>query len=63
MMIVYDGDQGFYLALVPAALTEERMEAALHELGVDAQAVFELGGWKSTEDDVAVAHVPALDAG
>jgi hypothetical protein len=60
MMIVYAGDQGgFYVAMVPAVLSDERLEAALHELGVDAQAVFELGGWKTTEDDVAVARVPA----
>ncbi len=61
MMAVYAGDQGFYLALVPTVVTEERMEAALHELGVDAQAVFELNGWTSTEDNVTVAHVPALE--
>lgn len=60
MMIVYDGDEsGFYVALVPAVVTEERMEAALRELGVEAEAVFELGGWKNTEDNVAVARVPA----
>ena len=59
MMIVYDGHEGFYLALVPSSVSEERLEAALHELGVDAQAVFELGGWKTSADDVAVAFVPA----
>jgi hypothetical protein len=60
MMVVYAGDQGgFYLALVPSCVTDERLAAALHELGVDAQAVFELGGWRTTSDDVAVAFVPA----
>ncbi len=59
MMIVYaGGESGFYLALVPSAVTEERLAAALSELGVDAQALFELGGWKSTEDNVTVAKVP-----
>ena len=62
MMAVYAGsERGFYVALVPAALSDERLEAALHDLGVDAQAVFELGGWRTTSDDVAVAHVPALE--
>ena len=61
MMIVYAGSEGgFYLALVPAVLSDERLEAALNELGVDAQVTFELGGWKNTEDNVAVAFVPAL---
>ena len=61
MLVVYGQEGGFYVALVPAVVTEERMEAALRELGVDALAVFELGGWKTTSDNVAVAHVPALD--
>ena len=62
MMIVYAGDQdGFYVAMVPAVVSDDRIESALRELNVDAQAVFELGGWKSTEDNVAVAFVPALD--
>ncbi len=38
-------------------------QVALHELGVDAEQVFELGGWRYGEDDVAVAHVPAPDGG
>jgi hypothetical protein len=59
MLMVYGQEGGFFLALVPAAITEERLEAALRELGVDAVAVYELGGWKTTSDNVAVAHVPA----
>jgi hypothetical protein len=60
MLVVHTGDKdGFYLALVPAVITEERLEAALNELGVDARAIYELGGWRQTDDDVAVAFVPA----
>jgi hypothetical protein len=63
MMVVYAGQEGgFFVALVPSSLSEERLEAALNELGVDAQAVFELGGWKTSSDDVAVARVPAPEA-
>ncbi len=58
MLVVYGQESGFYVALVPAALSEERIEAALHELGIDARAIYELGGWRYSEDDVAVAHVP-----
>ncbi len=61
MMIVYAGDQdGFFVVLVPSCLSDERLAAALRELGVDAVATFELGGWKTSADDVAVARVPAL---
>ena len=62
MMIVYDGDDGFYLALVPAVLSLEQVEAAFRELGVDAEAVFELTDWRTSSEDVAVARVPAPGA-
>jgi hypothetical protein len=40
MMIVYERSEGgFYLALVPAVLSLEQVEAAFRELGVDAEAV------------------------
>jgi hypothetical protein len=62
MMIVYAGGEGgFYLALVPSVVSDERLEAALSELGVDAQALYELGGWRYSKDDVAVARVPFLN--
>ena len=39
-------------------LSEEQIESALHEVGVDAEAVLELDGWKTTSENVAVAKVP-----
>ena len=60
MMIVYAGSEGgFYLVLAPAVVSEERLAAALRELGVEAEQVFELGGWRTTSDNVTVAFVPA----
>ena len=60
MLVVHDGSKdGFFIALVPSSLSEERMEAALRELGLDPHALFELGGWRYSQDDVAVAHVRA----
>jgi hypothetical protein len=44
-------------ALVPTDLSEEHLEAALHEIGVEPEAVLELGGWKTSEN-VAVVRVP-----
>ena len=49
---------GFYLAMIPAELSQEQIEAALSELGVDAEAILELGGWKTSGSNVAVARVP-----
>ncbi len=59
MMVVYDEQDGFYLALVPFVVSEVRLEAALRELGVEAKAVFELGAWRQTHDNVAVAFLLA----
>ncbi len=60
MMIVYERRKsGFFLALVPAVLSLEQVEAAFRELGVEAQQVFELTDWRTTASDVAVAYVPA----
>lgn len=59
MFVVHAGFQGgIYIALVPADLTPELVDAALHELGVDGDAMLELGGWKTPSQNVAVAHVP-----
>jgi len=53
---------GFFIALVPADLSEEQLDAALNELGVEAAAVLELGDWKTAADNVAVAYVPPMNA-
>ena len=49
---------GFFVAMIPAELSEEEVEAGLHELGVEAEAVLELGGWRTSGSNVAVARVP-----
>jgi hypothetical protein len=62
MMVVHSRPGGgFYVASVLAELSPEQVEAALHELGVDAAAVLELDDWKTSESNVAVAYVPGLD--
>jgi len=38
---------------------EPTAKSAPSEFGIEAEQVFELGGWKTTSDDVAVARVPA----
>ena len=40
------------VALVPAALSPEQLEAALHEVGVAAAAVLELSDWKTSANNV-----------
>jgi hypothetical protein len=42
-------------------LSEEQVEATLHEIGVDPKEVLELGGWRTAEN-VAVARVPFPEA-
>ena len=60
MFVIHANDQhgGFYLALVPASLDAAEMDAAFRELGIDADKVCELSGWRTTSENVAVAHIP-----
>jgi hypothetical protein len=59
MMVVHDKfKSGFFVAMVPAELSPEKVEAALQELGIDGDEVLELGGWRTSSQHVAVAHVP-----
>jgi hypothetical protein len=43
--------------MVSSALFPEQVESALHEVGVDADEIPGLGGWR-TSDDVVVVRVP-----
>ncbi len=59
MMAVHDRfKEGFFVALVPAELSTEQVEAAFDELGIDGDAMLELDGWKTAECGVTVARVP-----
>jgi hypothetical protein len=62
MLVVHARCGGFFVALVPAELREEQLEAALHELGIEGAAILELDDWKASADNVAIAFVPPLDA-
>jgi hypothetical protein len=63
MLVVHArGGGGFFVALVPAELCDEQVEAALHELGIEGDAMLELSDWKTSADNVAVAYVPPLGA-
>ena len=58
MMVIHDRFQaGFFIAMVPAELSTEQVEAAFDELGIDGDAVLELGDWKTAECGVTVAHM------
>lgn len=62
MMVVHVRAQGgFFVAMVPAHLNQEQIEAALEEIGITADAVLELSGWMTAKCSVAVAHVPQLN--
>ena len=62
MLVVHAKHGGFHIALVPTELSDEQVEAALQELGIEGAAVLELSDWKTTADNVAVTFVPPLDA-
>jgi hypothetical protein len=62
MLVVHAQQGGFYIALVPAVLSEEQVEAALNELGIEGTAVLELGDWKTAACGLTVAFVPPLEA-
>ena len=40
---------------------EPTAKSAPSELEIEAEQVFELGGWRTSSEDVAVAFVPAPD--
>lgn len=56
MLVIHARSQkgGFYLAMVAAA----EIEAALTELGIDADQMYEISEWRTTSKNVTVAFVP-----
>jgi hypothetical protein len=62
MLVVHARCGGFYIALVPAALSPEQLDAALNEFGIEGAAVLELSDWRTSGCRVTVAYVPGLDA-
>jgi hypothetical protein len=55
-----DRKDGFFMAFVPSEffLDENQIAAALAELGIEPEQTLEIGGWKTTSHNVAVAFVP-----
>jgi hypothetical protein len=51
-----DKKDGFYIAFVPQDF--DQFTAALSELGIEAEQSLEIGGWKTTSQNVAIAFVP-----
>ncbi len=59
MMVVHDRfKEGLFVALVPAELSTDQVEAAFDELRIDGDAVLELDGWRTSKENVAAAFVP-----
>ena len=48
---------GFYLAWVPAELTDDQVVAAFNELGIEAERAMEVGDWKTTTQHVMLAYI------
>lgn len=49
---------GFHIAFVPHALDARQIDAALQEVGIDPERVYEVGDWKTTSEGLAVAFLP-----
>jgi hypothetical protein len=49
---------GFYLAWVPSELDENQLQSAFNELGIEPEQTMEVGGWRTSSENVAVAFVP-----
>jgi hypothetical protein len=53
---------GFYVTMVPADLSPEETGAAFEELEIDGEEALEIGGWRTSSQNVAVAPVPFSEA-
>jgi hypothetical protein len=58
MAIRAKGKGGFCMAFVPARLDEEQIRATLAEVGIASEQALEIGGWRTTAQNVAVAVAP-----
>lgn len=60
MLVVHAKHQrgGFFIALVPASLDAAEVDAALREVQIEAEKVYELGNWQTSSQGVAAAFVP-----
>ena len=59
MLVVHARKEGgFHVVFAPATLSQEQLETALKEFGVEAEEMLELSGWRTSGDGVAVAWVP-----
>jgi len=60
MLVVHARHQhgGCYIALVPADLDPQEVDAALREVNIEAERVYELGNWQTSSQGVAAAYIP-----
>jgi len=49
---------GFYIAFIPSDLDDDQIAAALAELEIEPEQGIEIGDWKTSSQNVAVAFVP-----
>ena len=46
------------VAFIPSDLGDEQVQAALAELEIASQRAMEIGGWKTSSQNVAIAFIP-----
>ena len=57
-LVVIQATDGLHIVSLPEGMGACEIDVALHELGIDAERVYEIGDWKRTADGVAAAFVP-----
>jgi len=57
MLAVHAEQNGLYLVMAPASLSESDVGDALKELGINQTRICEIGDWRTTNQHVAVTNL------
>jgi len=57
-LVVIQAPHGLHIVSLPDDMGACEIDTALHELGINAERVYEVRDWKRTADGVAAAFVP-----
>ena len=57
-LVAIQATDGLHIVSLPDGMGACEIDEALHELGINAERVYEIGNWKRTADGVTAAFVP-----
>jgi hypothetical protein len=58
VVVIQATGNGLHIVSIPDGIGACELDKALHELGINAERVYEIRDWKRTADGVAAAFVP-----